>query len=143
MFYSKKTEDTRQLFFISWQKYRDKQPLLPLENQLVEVILAHPEYQPMLEKASPELAQTYFPELGETNPFLHMGLHLAIRDQVATDRPQGMAAIFQTLLTKHQDALSVEHLIMPLLAECLWKAQRHHTMPDELDYLHHCQTLLT
>lgn len=141
MFYGQNAAETRQFFFISWAKYKQKKPLTPLEQQLVTVILEHPEYHALLNSTTPNLEQTYFPELGETNPFLHMGLHLAIREQVATNRPTGIQPIFKQLI-KTQDPLLTEHDMMTCLAECLWQAQRQQTMPDETAYLHACQQLL-
>ncbi|KTC98589.1 DUF1841 family protein [Legionella erythra] len=135
MFYGDKVNDTRQMFYSSWHKYRHAQPLLPLEQQIVNVIIDHPEYQAMLDNPSPEHEQAYFPELGQTNPFLHMGLHLAVRDQLATNRPAGIVAVYQQLLKKYQDALAVEHLLLEKLAECLWQAQRTASYPDESQYL--------
>jgi hypothetical protein len=41
----------------------------------------------------PEAGSLYrdFTRPGEgENPFLHMGLHLALREQIATDRPAGI-----------------------------------------------------
>ncbi|KTC86917.1 DUF1841 family protein [Legionella brunensis] len=142
MFYGDNVQDTRQLFFSSWQKYRQKQPLLPLEQQIVDVILAHPEYHVILENPKYK-EQNYFPEMGQANPFLHMGLHLAIRDQVSTDRPVGISKIFRQLLKKYNDELAVEHLMMEHLAECLWQAQRDNCMPDENNYLQGLTHLLT
>lgn len=142
MFYGDKVQDTRQLFFSSWQKYRQKQLLLPLEQQIVEVILAHPEYHCMLETTAEPADQSYFAEMGQTNPFLHMGLHLAIRDQIHTDRPAGIAPLYKKLLKKYKDALVVEHLIMEYLAECLWQAQRSNCPPNEEVYLANLTTLL-
>lgn len=141
MFYGEEPNDTRQLFFSSWQKHKQKQFLLPLEIQIVEVILDHPEYHALLESI-PQLDLAYFPELGETNPFLHMGLHLAIRDQIATDRPVGLNNIYRKLLQKHADHLAVEHQLMTCLAESLWQAQRNQSMVDEMAYLNACYRLL-
>ena len=142
MFYGDSTQDTRQLFFSSWRKHRQNQPLSALEKQLVEVIIDHPEYQSMFEAVIPQQDQAYFPEMGQTNPFLHMGLHLAIRDQVATDRPLGLANIYNQLLSKYANRVTVEHMLMEPLAECLWQAQRNQGMVDERSYLSACQQLL-
>ena len=142
MFYGESVTDTRPLFFLSWKKYRQKQILLPLEKQIADVILMHPEYHRLLEASGEEQDQVYYPELGQTNPFLHMGLHLAIREQVATDRPAGMAGVYEQLLLKYSDHATVEHLIMEPLVESLWQAQRQQTMPNEADYLRACKQLL-
>ena len=84
MFHGDAIQDTRQVFFTSWEKYQQKKPLLPLENEIVQVILAHPEYHNILENQNKFQQYSYYPEFGDTNPFLHMGLHLAVREQVAT-----------------------------------------------------------
>lgn len=135
MFYGDTIQETRQLFFQSWQKYQKKQPLTPLEDQIVHVILAHPEYHPTIENYSKYQEHSYYPELGETNPFLHMGLHIAVREQVSTNRPKGIQAVYQKLLQKLRDPLEVEHVIMNQLAECLWLAQKNNLPPDEQHYL--------
>lgn len=135
MFYGDTIHETRQMFFSSWQKYANNEPLLPLENELVQVMLAHPEYHPILKNQEQFQSQNYYPELGETNPFLHMGLHLAIREQIATNRPHGIQPVYQRLLLKYTDALAVEHLMMEQLAECLWLAQKNNMPPEEQAYL--------
>jgi hypothetical protein len=143
MFYGDNVQDTRQLFFLSWHKYRQKKTLLPLEKQIADVILSHPEYHLLFDTNTPQDDQAYFPELGQSNPFLHMGLHLAIRDQVATNRPPGISSIYQRLVDKYADINTVEHLLMDHLVECLWRAQRNQQMPDETTYLNACRRLLT
>lgn len=141
MFYGNSTQDTRQLFFSSWRKHQQGQLLSSLEQQIVDVIIDHPEYHTLLEAVVTQQDQTWFPELGQTNPFLHMGLHLAIRDQIATDRPVGMATIYKKLLIKHTDKVTVEHMLIEPLAECLWRAQTQ-GMVDESGYLTACKKLL-
>ena len=135
MFYGDTVQETRQMFFTSWAKYQQKKPLLPLENEIVRVILAHPEYHKILENSDKFQQHTYYPEFGETNPFLHMGLHLAVREQIVTDRPEGINAVYNNLVKKYSDPLTVEHLIMDQLAECLWLSQKNNMPPDEQLYL--------
>ncbi|KTC68819.1 hypothetical protein Lbir_2352 [Legionella birminghamensis] len=124
MFYGDNVQDMRTIFFESWRKYRQQEELSALEKQVANVIIAHPEYHAMLEDPAIHLDKTYTPEMGQSNPFLHMGLHLAIRDQVTTNRPAGILDIYQQLMMKWQDELTVEHLMMECLAETLWQAQR-------------------
>jgi len=135
MFYGDTIQETRQLFFISWEHYLQKQSLSPLEQQIVNVLIDHPEYQHIVAHRNKFQEHTYYPELGETNPFLHMGLHLAVREQVATDRPAGIAVTFKQLLQKYKEPLAVEHLMMEQLAECLWLSQKNNLPPDEQQYL--------
>lgn len=120
---------------------RIKKELSPLEKEIAQVILDHPEYHKVIEQIQSFPEHTYYPELGETNPFLHMGLHLAVREQVATDRPQGIRTVYTKLIEKYQDPMAVEHLIMDQLAECLWLSQKNNRPPDENHYLITLQNL--
>jgi hypothetical protein len=89
---------------------------------------------------SDELNKDYTPDAGKTNPFLHMGLHLGIREQIATNRPLGISSIYAALTAKIGDAHLAEHRMIDCLAETLWEAQGQNTAPDEqkyLDRLHH------
>ncbi len=141
MFYGETIQETRQIFFSSWNKYQNKKPLLLLEEQVVQVILAHPEYHSFVENPEKFHEHAYYPEFGETNPFLHMGLHLAIREQIATDRPVGISNAYNQLIKKFSDPLHVEHLMMEQLAECLWLSQKNNQPPNENDYLNTLESL--
>jgi hypothetical protein len=68
-------------------------------------------------------------------------MHLAVRDQVMTDRPNGIRAAFETLV-RRQGKLNAEHLVAEPLAEMMWQAQRAGLPPDEQVYLRRVQKLL-
>ena len=135
MFYGENVQDTRPLFFTSWDKYKKNIPLSPLESQIAAVIQVHPDYHSLFENPARYLEKSYEPEDGETNPFLHVGLHLAVREQIATYRPAGIKKAYQQLLIKMQDPLLVEHRMMEQLIACLWEAQSTGKAPDEQIYL--------
>ena len=92
-FHDQDRSGLRRLYVEAWRKHRAGRPLEPLEHQIVTVIEQHPEYHALLEDEAEALGRDFTPEAGQSNPFLHMGLHLAIREQAATDRPAGIAAI--------------------------------------------------
>lgn len=141
VFSSQNREQMRQMYLEAWRKYTARQPLEPLEAQLAAVIAEHPEYVPLLESGPQALAADYTPEGGRENPFLHMGLHLAIREQVATDRPTGIAQIHQSLSRRLSDPHAAEHAMLELLAETLWESQRSGRAPDEQRYLERLRAL--
>lgn len=128
-------DDIRQMYCQVWEKHRSQKPLQPLEQLILDIILEHPEYQPLLQDPEQAMSTDYLPEGGETNPFLHMGMHIAIREQLGTDRPLGIRALYQQLLIKRGDAHSVEHDIMECLGHALWQAQRDGRLPNDADYL--------
>lgn len=124
----------RQFFCDCWKKEKTKQPLEPLEAQIVAVVKEHPEYHPILEDAEQAKAREYLPELNETNPFLHMSMHLSIREQMGMDRPTGVRSLMQTLVNRLGQH-KAEHEMMDCLAEVLWQAQKNASAPDDQQYL--------
>ena len=136
-------DSARRFFTGTWHKYLEKSLLQPLEQRVLEVILEHPEYHGILSDPKAALTEEYLPDGGRGNPFLHMGMHMAIREQVSTDRPAGIAALYQSLLVKHgADRHAVEHLMHECLGEILWTAQRDALPPDQETYLECLRRLL-
>ena len=133
MIFGQDRQELRRMYVDAWRKSEAGEIMSPLEAQIAQVVSDHPEYQEML---TPEaLEESFTPEDGKTNPFLHMGLHLAIRDQVATNRPPGIAAIFKDLAAKVGDPHAAEHKMVDCLAETLWEAQGQNAPPDEQKYV--------
>ncbi len=141
MLFTQDREQIRRFYLQAWNKRRDKLPLEPLEAQLVDVIEAHPEYHAILEQGEEHLDKDWTPEMGESNPFLHMGMHLAIREQLSTDRPPGIRAATKKLLHQIGDGHATEHQMMECLGEALWHGQRDGQPPDEQAYLRCIQKL--
>jgi len=123
----------------SWRKYLADAPLSPLEAQIAAVISEHPEYHGAIDGSGD--GRDWLPEHGETNPFLHMGLHLALREQVATDRPRGIRAVHRRLQRRFDTAHDAEHRMIDVLAESLWEAQSRNQPPDEQRYLERLERL--
>jgi hypothetical protein len=140
MMYGNDRGSMREVFLRAWQKHRDQQPLEGVERLIVDIALHHPEYQRLLE--TPDTAhKDYLPELGESNPFMHMGLHIAIQEQLSVDRPQGIRTVYQKLIALLGDAHMAEHAMMDCLAEILWQAQRDGRAPDQDTYLTNLERL--
>lgn len=130
------SRDASRRFFVNvWRKYRNNEALEPLEKLVLQVILEHPEYHAELNSGENALAGEYTPEGGVSNPFLHMGMHIAIREQAGSDRPAGISTLYRRLSEKYGDRHELEHAMMECLGESLWSAQRDNRMPDEVAYL--------
>lgn len=134
-------EQMRQMYQTVWHKYDTQQPLTPLEDQIAQVLVAHPEYHSEI-KQNHQTQTEYPPELGLTNPFLHMGLHISIQEQVHTNRPEGIRSIYDAFCKHTHDPHTAEHLMMDFLFETLYHAQKHNTLPDEEAYLTLLRTYL-
>jgi hypothetical protein len=124
----------RKRYAESWRRHRAGLPLTPLDAQIADVIAQHPEYHAAVEAPDAATAD-YGVEAGRSNPFLHMGLHLAIREQVSTRRPAGIEIVHARLSSRLGDVLEAEHRMIEVLAETLWEAQRAARAPDERAYL--------
>src|ERR1700716_947712 len=141
VFAGQNRDQLRRMYLDTWRKFTQRVPLEPLEAQVAAVIAEHPEYVQWLESGEEALAAEFTPASGRQNPFLHMGLHLAIREQVATNRPPGIADIHRTLSARMGDAHAAEHAMLERLAETLWEAQRSGGAPDEHAYLERLRAL--
>jgi len=123
----------RKLYCDSWEKFISQQTLTALEQQIVSVIKLHPEYHQMIETPDVSLQAEFSPEMGQSNPFLHMGMHLGLHEQISTNRPAGIQNLYQQLVLKFGEH-DAEHKMMECLGEAIWSAQRNHTLPDEMTY---------
>jgi hypothetical protein len=141
LFTGQNRDQLRRMYLDSWRKFSNRAPLEPLEAQVAAVIAEHPEYVPWLESGEDALAAEFTPESGRQNPFLHMGLHLAIREQVATNRPPGIAGVHEALSKRMGDPHAAEHAMLEPLAEALWEAQRNGRAPNEQAYLEKLRAL--
>jgi hypothetical protein len=128
-------EQARRFLIEAWRKQRERKVMTELELLAAEHIARHPEYHPILEAGDDSLEREWLPETGETNPFLHLSLHLAISEQLSIDQPPGIKAAYERLLQRTQDPHQAQHLIMDCLAEVVWQAQRMRSQPDGLAYL--------
>jgi hypothetical protein len=134
-------EQLRRFFKTSWNKRLAGQALQPLEQLVAQVIEQHPEYHAHF--VDDELLQRDFsPDHGETNPWLHMGMHISLGEQLGADRPAGIRALYQQIVMRFGDHHAAEHAMMDCLGAVLWEAQRSARAPDEAAYLECLKKLL-
>jgi len=141
-FHDQGRSSLRRMYVEAWRKHRQSLPVEPVEDQIIQVVGLHPEYSSVLESGGDALERDYTPEEGQANPFLHMGLHLAIREQVSTNRPAGIASVHRTLAAKLGDVHQAEHTMIECLGRALWQAQRSGLPPDEAAYLESLRRLI-
>ena len=132
--YNPSRDQARQFLISAWQKRRTATPATPLETLAADLVAMHPEYHTLLE-ANDALTREWTPEDGETNPFLHLSLHLAIEEQLSINQPTGIAPLFTQLLAQHGDRHTALHAVLDCLGETLWRAQRDAQPLDSNAYL--------
>lgn len=134
--------EIRRVFTEAWRKHRAKEQTTPLETLISGIVEQHPEYHRLIENPDAALDRDFLPEGGETNPFLHLGMHISLQEQMATDRPAGISMLYQQLTAAIGDAHEAEHQLMECLGRMLWEAQSNGTVPDEQAYLACVQGLI-
>lgn len=125
----------RRYYCEAWRKARAGEVLEALEADIVAVLREHPEYHALVADPERALDAEYTPERGATNPFLHLGMHLGLQEQVRTNRPAGILDVYAALCRRFGEAHAAEHAMMEVLGEALWEAQRSGREPDEARYL--------
>lgn len=128
-------DQARQFLGDAWRKRRDRLPATPLETVAGDVVALHPEYHSLLAASVKALDRDWSPDSGDTNPFLHLSLHLAIEEQLVIDQPPGIVAAYQQLLSQRGDRHEALHAILDCLAETLWRSQRDKLPLDSKVYL--------
>lgn len=128
-------DQVRQFFFDTWRKFKQGKILSDIESITLQVIKMHPEYHSVLDAPERYLEQAYFPEMGETNPFLHMSLHLSVLEQIGINQPPGIQPVYQTLINQYGDQHAAQHDLMDCLAECIWQSQRNNQPLDAEAYM--------
>ncbi|HXZ49310.1 MAG TPA: DUF1841 family protein [Usitatibacter sp.] len=128
-------DQARDFLFDLWARYRAGAPLTPLESLALSIVLEHPEYHAVLEDRDRYLERDWKPEGGETNPFLHLAMHLAIEEQASIDQPPGIRSALRALEERRGSGHEARHDAMDCLAEMVWRAQREGGAFDDGAYL--------
>ena len=122
-------DDVRRFFIEAWRKHGAGELLTPLEDRALRRILLHPEYHALLEDPDAVTADFSIAR-GESNPFLHLSMHLALDEQLAIDQPPGIRAAFERLAAKHGSEHDAAHAAIECLGQVVWEAQRGTLPPD-------------
>ena len=135
-------EEVRRFFCDTWKKKTEGHILDPMETLAGDWMEQHPEYHELLANPESALEQVYTPERGETNPFLHLSMHLSISEQISIDQPPGIKAIAEKLSKKLGSMHEAQHLMMECLGQVMWEAQREGKPLNPEHYLEALQRLV-
>lgn len=123
----------RSAWHQAWQTFRRQEPLSPLQQQMVSVIGHYPQWHAMLEQSPKRFEDHHWPD--DTNPFLTLGIHLALVEQIETDRPAGIRDLYHQLLAKYQDPTVTQQRMLDCLFHWLQDARRQGPLASPEDYL--------
>ena len=128
-------EEVRRFFCDTWKKKTENHILTPMEMLASDWMEKHPEYHAQLADPEGAIEQDYTPERGETNPFLHLSMHLSISEQISIDQPPGIKAIAEKLTQKLGSVHEAQHLMMECLGQVMWESQREGKPLNPENYL--------
>lgn len=140
MLFSSDRNKLRLIYVHAWHKRRLGLPMDALEHMIADVITIHPEYHALLADEEQALAFEESAERGISNPFLHLGMHISLREQISTDRPVGIRAAYEKLVRRTGDIMESEHRMIACLLRTLQDAGAQ--APDEKIYLECIQRIL-
>ncbi len=135
-------DEVRRFFCEAFRKHRANEILSPIEAMAADWIGQHPEYHDVLSDVEAALARDYSVDSGQTNPFLHLSMHLSIDEQISIDQPRGIRDAATALTLRLDSAHEAQHKIMDCLGEMIWNAQRTGQPPDGDAYIESVQRLL-
>ncbi|HEV2612467.1 MAG TPA: DUF1841 family protein [Noviherbaspirillum sp.] len=127
--------DVRRFFCETFRKDQSKEILTPLEAVARDWIVQHGEYADALANLDEALAADYSVERGQSNPFLHLSMHLSIAEQISIDQPPGIRAAFTALANRLGSEHEAHHQMMECLGEMVWNSQRSGLPPDGAAYI--------
>jgi hypothetical protein len=127
--------DVRRFFCETYRKHCQHEILAPLEAIARDWIIQHPEYADTLSDVDAALAAEYPVEGGQSNPFLHLSMHVSIAEQVSIDQPVGIQQACLGLAQRMGSEHDAHHQIMECLGQMIWNSQRNGTPPDGAAYV--------
>lgn len=133
--YNPTLTDVRNFFFEVYDKHKNNIILTDLEKIALSIILKHPEYENILSNKNKYLNYQWLPENGETNPFLHLSMHMSIQEQLSINHPPSIVELFKKLCIKYTDEHEASHQLMDCIVEMLWQSQKNNTQLDMDLYL--------
>jgi Domain of unknown function (DUF1841) len=136
-------EDVRRFFCAVRAKQMAQHPMDALETLAGQWIVEHPEFFDDLDDVQAALTRMYEVEDGQTNPFLHLSMHLSISEQCSIDQPRGVRQALELLAARRGSLHEAHHLAMECLGRMVWESQRSGRPPDGAGYVDQLQRLAT
>ena len=127
--------DVRRFFCSVYAKARSGQALEAIETIAGAWMDEHPEYQGDFADVENALRKMSEAAEGQTNPFLHLSMHLSISEQCSIDQPRGIRKAVESLTHRLNSLHDAQHAAMECLGKMLWESQRSGLAPDGEAYI--------
>ena len=136
-------EDVRRFFCSVYDKHQKNSPMEGVETLAALWIAEHPEYHAVLSDVQAALGAMFDVSDGQTNPFLHLSMHLSISEQRSIDQPRGIRQAVELLTARRGDLHEAHHEVMEELGAMVWESQRAGRPPDGQAYIDRVQQRAT
>jgi len=133
--FSPSQADVRRFFCTVYAKSQTGQALEAIETIASLWINEHPEYRAALADLDSALASMAKPEDGNSNPFLHLSMHLSISEQCSIDQPRGIRQAVELLTHRRGSLHDAHHEVMDCLGKMIFESQRAGRAPDGNTYI--------
>ena len=136
MMFQPSQADVRRFFCAVHGKNQSGAPMEAIETLASLWIAEHPEYHAALSDVDAALARDYDATPEQTNPFLHLSMHLSISEQCSIDQPRGIRQAVELLSKRLDGGLhDAHHAAMECLGQMLADSQRSGLPPDGATYV--------
>ncbi len=127
--------DVRRFFCEVHRKQLAVEPMQAIETLAGQWITEHPEHHAELTDTEAAIARMGEVRDAQTNPFLHLSMHLSISEQCSIDQPPGIRQAVELLAARRGDLHAAHHEVMECLGRMLWESQRAGRPPDGQAYI--------
>ncbi len=133
--FSPSQADVRRFFCSIYAKARTGSALEAIEIIAAQWMDEHPEYAAVFADEEAALRAMGEVKEGQTNPFLHLSMHLSISEQCSIDQPRGIRQAVELLTHKRNSLHRAHHEAMECLGTMLWESQQSSRPPDGNVYI--------
>jgi hypothetical protein len=133
--FSPSQEDVRRFFCSVYEKALCNAPMEAIETLASQWIAEHPEYHADFSNVDAALRQVYTNAQGQSNPFLHLSMHLSISEQCSIDQPRGIRQAVELLTHRRNSLHKAHHETMECLGKMLEESQNTKRPPDGDAYI--------
>jgi len=127
--------DVRTFFCTVYARARAGEPLDAMQTIASGWIDEHPEYHTVLADQDAALRAMFDPAREESNPFLHLSMHLSVSEQCSINQPRGIRQAVELLTHRHNSLHDAHHATMECLGTMIWESQRAGRPPDGEAYI--------
>lgn len=128
-------DEVRKIWCEVFAKSMGSGQLTEMEAAMASIIALHPEYEWVLGDVAVAVGHEFSIDCWESNPFLHLSLHLAIAEQLKPGGQNEVHRMFTEIEALADSRHDAEHFAMGCLAASISESRRKGTALTTDNYL--------